>query len=206
MDTRDGLVVGAGRASVTGGVLGLASLLTVLVGEVTKGTDFMETTAAVLAGWAGFVAASLMAVGLLGVTLRYAAVLSATGRAALLVLGFAVAVTVGASSTLALVVPSLVDRMPEIVNDPPAAVPPTFIFSGLAMGICAIVLAAGLRRSGAVSRGVARLLIVAAVITMVPLPSRFFLLAFALGVLALAPQVARDMAEAQRVEAAPASA
>lgn len=203
MDTRDGIVVGAGRASLAGGVLGLASLGTVLVGEVMKGTDFMETTAALLAGWAGFVAASLMAVGLLGVAVRYAAVLSAAGRVALLVLGFATAVTVGASSTLALVVPSLVDRMPELVSDPPAGVPPTFILSGLAMGICAIVLTVGLRRSGAVSRGVARLLIVAAVIAMVPLPSRFFLLAFALGVLALTPQVARDSAEDRRVGAAP---
>ncbi len=203
MDTRDGLVVGAGRASLAGGVLGLASLVTVLVGEVTHGTDFMDTVAAGLAGWAGFLAASLMVVGLLGVAVRYAEVLSPAARVALLVLGFATAVTVGASSTLALVVPSLVDRMPELVTDPPAAVPPTFIFSGLAMGICAVVLSVGLRRSGAISRGVAGLLIVAAVLTMVPLPSRFFLLAFALGVLTLAPQTARDKVENRQVGAAP---
>lgn len=203
MDTRDGLVVGAGRASLAGGVLGLASLVTVLVGEVTKGTAFMDTAAAGLAGWAGFLAASLMVVGLLGVAVRHAAVLSPTGRVALLLLGFATAVTVGASSTLALVVPSLVDRMPELVTDPPAAVPPTFIFSGLAMGTCAVVLSVGLRRSGAISRGVAGLLIVAAVLTMVPLPSRFFLLAFALGVLTLAPQTARDKVEDRQVGAAP---
>ena len=91
MDTQDGLVVGAGRAAVAGGVLGLASLVTVLVGEVTKGTGFMDTTAAALAGWAGFLAASLMVVGLLGVAARHAAALSATGRVALLVLGFATA-------------------------------------------------------------------------------------------------------------------
>lgn len=206
MDTQDGLVVGAGRAAIAGGVLGLASLVTVLVGEVTKGADFMDTTAAALAGWAGFLAGSLMVVGLMGVAVRHLQVLTAPGRVAMLVLGFATAVTVGASSTLALVVPSLVDRMPEIVNDPPAAVPPTFILSGLVMGICAIVLAVGLRRAGAVSRGVAGLLTVAAVITMVPLPSRFFLLAFALGVLALAPQVARGEVEARQVDPAPAPA
>lgn len=194
MDTQDGLVVGAGRAAVAGGVLALVSLVTVLVGEVTKGADFMETTAAALAGWAGFVAGSLMVVGLLGVAVRYAAVLSGAGRAALLVLGFATAITVGASSTLALVVPALVDRLPEIVNDPPAAVPPTFIFSGLVMGICALVLAVGLRRAGAAPRGVIALLMVGAVLTMVPLPSRFFLLSFALGALALVPgeRTARD--------------
>lgn len=205
MDTQDGLVVGAGRASVAGAVLGLGSLVTVLVGEVTKGTDFMYTTAAALAGWAGFLASALVVVGLLGVAVRYGSVLSGAGRVALLVLGFATAVTVGASSTLALVVPSIVDRLPEIMSDPPAAVPPTFIFSGLAMGICAIVLAVGLRRAGAVSRGGSTLLIVAAVLTMVPLPSRFFLLAFALGVLALAPEAVPHTRSA-RSEAATAPA
>ncbi len=206
MGTQDGLVVGAGRAAVAGGVLGLASLVTVLVGEVTKGTGFMDTTAAALTGWAGYVAASLMSVGLLGVAARHAAVLPAAGRVALLVLSFATAVTVGASSTLALVVPSLVDRMPELVTEPPAAVPPTFILSGLVMGVCAIVLSTSLSRSGAISRGVARLLVVGAVLTMVPLPSRFFLLAFALGVVALAPQTTRDKAEEQQVGAAPVPA
>ena len=55
------------------------------------------------------------------------------------------------------------------------------------MGICTIVLAVGLRRAGVTSKGITTLLLVGAVITMVPLPSRFFMLSFALGALALAP-------------------
>lgn len=188
MNGNDGLALGAGRAAIAGGVLGLGSLVAVLVGEGTKGTDFMGTPAAALAGWAGFVASALLMVGLVGVAVRFGAVLAGAGRAALLVLSFATAMTVGASSTLALVVPALVDRMPELVSDPPAAVPPTFIFSGLVMGVCAIVLAVGLRRTGAAPRGVTTLLIVGAVLSMVPLPSRFFLLALAVGLLlVLAP-------------------
>lgn len=205
MDRQDEFVVAAGRAAVVGGVLALGSLVTVLAGEATKGTDFMETSAAVFAGWAGFVSSALLVVGLLGVAARYSGVLSSAGRWALLVLGLATALTVGASSTLALVVPALVDHAPELVNDPPAAVPPTFIFSGLVMGICAIVLAVGLRRSGALSRGVFILLVVGAVLTMVPLPSRFFLLAFALGALALAPSGVTGRVE-RRADAAPAPA
>jgi hypothetical protein len=80
--------------------------------------------------------------------------------------------------------------VPELVSDPPAAVPPTFIFSGVVMGICGIVLAVGLRRAAVAPRAVTTLLIVAAVITMVPLPSRFFLLSVAVGLLALAPATA----------------
>lgn len=179
------LVAGAGRAAIAGGVLGLASLAVALTGEITRGEDFMGTVAAQLAGWAGFVASALLVVGLLGAAVRYAAVLSGAGRWALLMLGFATAMTVGASSTLALVVPTLADEAPALVNEPPAAVPPTFIFSGLVMGVCAIVLAVGLRRAGAVRPAVSTLLIVGAVVTMVPLPSRFFLLAFAVGLLTL---------------------
>lgn len=192
MNGTEGLVRGAGRTAIAGGVLGLASLVTVLAGEASQGEDFMGTTGAALAGWAGFAAGALLVVGLIGVAVRYADVLTAAGRLSLLGLGFASAVTVGASATLALVVPTLADRAPALVEDPPAGVPPTFIFSGLVMGISAIVLALGLRRSGAAPTAATTLLLVGAVVTMVPLPSRFFLLAFAVGLLALAPAERRE--------------
>ncbi|UMG91518.1 hypothetical protein [Nocardioides sp. TF02-7] len=133
-DTPPGLVRSAGRAALGGGVLGLVSLVVVIAGETRDGSGFMSTTAAALAGWAGFVAAALLVVGLIGLAVRHAGVLPAAGRGALLLLGLATALTVGASSTLALVVPTLADRAPDLVEDPPTAVPPTFIFSGLVMG------------------------------------------------------------------------
>ena len=197
MDGTQGLVAGAGRAAVVGGVLGLGSLVAVLAGEVREGESFMGTTVAQLAGWAGFVASALLVVGLLGVAVRYGSLLSGAGRGALLVLGFATAITVGASSTLALVVPTLADKAPELVSEPPAAVPPTFILSGLMMGVCAIVLAVGLRRTGAAPGPVTALMIAGGVVTMVPLPSRFFLLAVAVGLLALAPAKLRGEARDQ---------
>lgn len=178
----------AGWMSMAGGALGLVSVVLVIGGELLQGADrFMGSGAAQLAGWAGFVSAALLAVGLIGLGARYASVLSRGGQVALLLLGGATAVAVGAASTLALVVPTLAESAPGLVEEPPAAVPPTFVLSGLLMGICAIVVAVGLRRAGAAPRFATRLLIVAAVVTMVPLPSRYFLLAAAVGLLALVP-------------------
>lgn len=155
----------------------------------------MSAPGAAAAGWASFVSAALLAVGLLGLAVRYTSALGRAGRAALLGLGFATAMTIGATSTLALVVPDLLDRMPEIVNEPPAAVPPTFILSGLVSGVCAIALGRSLRRAGVRGPGT-MLLFVGAVVTMVPLPSRFFVLAVAVGVLLLIPDHrSRDVVE-----------
>lgn len=188
MNGVDSTVRAAGTAAVAGGVLGVAALGAVILGETTRGADaFMGSGTAQLAGWASFAGAGLLAVGLMGLAVRYAAGLSAVGRAALLLLGFATAVTAGAMGTLALVVPALADRAPEIASEPPVAVPATFILSGFASGICALVVAFGLRRSDAASKAVTTLLMVGAVVSMVPLPSRFFLLALAVGVLLLAP-------------------
>jgi hypothetical protein len=182
-----GFVRGAGLASLGGGVLGLGALVTVLVLEADTGGEMMSGLGAMASGWAAFVAAALLSVGLLGVAARYLGVLSAAGRVALAVLGFATAITVGATATLALVVPHLLDRMPGFVADPPAVVPPTFILSGLASGVCAIIIAVSLRRAGVRGIGV-NLLFVGAVLTMVPLPARFFMLAFAVAALLLSEQ------------------
>lgn len=200
VEGEDALVRGAGIAAVVGGTLALAALVTVFVIEARSGGEMMGSTAATAAGWSSFLAACLLAVGLLGLAVRYTPVLSGAGRIALLVLGFATAVTVGAASTLALVVPDLVARMPQIVDDPPAAVPPTFILSGFVSGIAAVVVAVSLRRAGRGGAGTT-LLLVGAVITMAPLPSRFFMLALAVGVLLLAPAQRRsttDLPSARR--------
>lgn len=182
----------AGRSAIVAGVLGLVSLVAVIAGEVSLGMDgFAESGLAIAAGWSAFAASALLVVGLLGLGVRYVDLLSAAGRTALLVLTLATAVTVGATSTMALVVPAAAQRAPDLVANPPMVVPPTFIFSGLVMGICGLVIVTGMRRAGLLSRGGTWLLTTGSVLAMLPLPSRFFLLAFAVGVVVLAPVAAR---------------
>lgn len=173
------------HAAFTAGALGLVALVIVLGGEATQGTDFMGSGLAEVTGWIAFTSACLLVLGIAGLAARYGDHLTATGRAALSVLTVATAATVGATATLALVVPALVERAPDIADNPPASVPAVFILSGLAMGAGGLVLARDLR--GAVSRGTMTLLVVASVVAMVPLPSRFFLLAFAVAVLLGSP-------------------
>ena len=89
---------------------------------------------------------ALIVVALVGVALTWAGVLSRVGSAALLGLVAATATTVGAAGTLALIVPTLNDVAPELATAPPAAVPATFILSGVAMGgIAGLTLALSLR-------------------------------------------------------------
>lgn len=171
-----------------GGVLATIALITVLVIEALATDGRMSAAGATAAGWASFLAAAFLIVGLLGLTVRYVGILPTIGRTALLALGFATAITIGATSTLALVVPTLLGRMPDLVDNPPPAIPLTFIISGLISGICAIILAVSLRRAGVRGTGT-NLLFLAAVLTMVPLPSRFFMLSIAVGVLLLTPRV-----------------
>lgn len=182
-DNRSALVGATRQAATGGGILAAASLVMVLGGEIAWGEDFMGSRLAVVAGWAGFAGACLLVLGLGGVFVEYAATLGRGGRFALLVLTAATTVMVGAASTLAVVVPTLVDRAPQIAQDPPTAVPATFVLSGLVMGVSGLLLAVSLRRAGLVSGRVTTLLALASVVTIVPLPSRFFLLAFAVAAL-----------------------
>lgn len=186
-----------GRAAMIGGVAGLTSLIVVLAGEISQGEAFMGTDLAAITGFLGFMGACLLVLGLVGLNVRYSASLGKVGQTALLVLTFASTVMAGVASILALIVPDVATRFPEFNESPPPAVPATFIISGLVMGISALVLAFALRRSVGLSRRLFTLLVIAAVVTIVPLPSRYFLLSVAVAALLLldVPQAARARSE-----------
>ena len=177
----DTIVTTARRAALAAALTGLAAGGLVIGGEITQGEDFMGSPFAVAGGWLGFVSPALIVVALIGLTVRWARQLSRTGGAALLVLAFATATTVGAAATLALVVPALADVAPDLAVSPPAVVPATFILSGLVMAVSGITLAVALRPH--LTKGQFRLLVIGSLVGMLPLPSRSFLLAFALAAL-----------------------
>lgn len=168
----------ARTAAIAAGAIGLVAATLAIGGEVTQGTDFMGSPLAAVAGWLSFASPALLVVALVGVAVRWSGHLGRGGATALLVLAFATAATVGAAATLALIVPALVDIAPEMAVSPPAAVPATFILSGLVMAASSICLAFALRPH--LTKGQFRLLVAGSVVAMLPLPSRSFLLAFAL--------------------------
>ena len=169
------------RAASAAGALATIGLVGVVAGEVVVGSDFMETASAQLLGWCGFAAACALVLGVAGLGGRLS---TAREHAwwSLLLLG--TAVTTGGAATLALVVPTLADRAPELATDPPAAVPATFIVSGIVMGVSGIALTLRVRAAvPTLPQPVFLLMLVGSVVAILPLPSRFFLLAF--GVAAL---------------------
>lgn len=169
----------ARSAALAAGVLATLSLVGVLVGETVLGEDFLGSVPAHLLGWASFAAAVALVLGIAGIGVSLVSVGSSTMAHAWAVLMLATVTATGAAATLALVVPAVAARFPELAADPPAAVPATFLLSGLVMGVAGVVLGVRLRRAvPELPRRTANLFIVGSVVALVPLPSRYFLLAF----------------------------
>jgi hypothetical protein len=182
-------------------VTGLLSLVAVIGGEVIVGTDFMSTPLAAVAAWLGFASACLLVLGVTGLLATVGRDAGAGARKALFGMQLAATVMAGAAATLPVVVVGIVDRAPEVVNEPPTAVPATFILAGFAIGISGIALAVLLRRRDVFSAKLTTFLVVASVVAIVPLPSRQFLVGFAVAALLAAVQrVGRARPEPQRIE------
>lgn len=166
-------------AALAGGIVATVSMVGVLVGEFGMGEDFMGSAPAQLLGWATFAAAGALVLGIAGIGAAGARSLSAAMTGAWAVLLLATVAATGGAATLALVVPTIAERLPELAADPPASVPATFIISGLVMGVAGVALGLGLRRAAPeLPRWTVNLFIVGSVVAIVPLPSRYFLLAF----------------------------
>jgi hypothetical protein len=179
---------------LAGGVLATLSMVGVIVGEIAQGEDFMGSVTAQLLGWGGFAAACALVLGVAGLGVALAPVLTRGLSRVWAVLMLATATATGAAATLALVVPALADQAPDLATDPPAAVPATFILSGLVMGVSGVLLGLGLRRAVPdLPRWTVNVFVVGSVVAILPLPSRYFLLAF--GVAAVLAQLQRPAVE-----------
>jgi hypothetical protein len=201
-DRTDPLVHTARSAATAAGVTGLLSLVGVIGGEVMVGTtDFMGSPLATVTAWLGFASACLLVLGVTGLLATVGRDAGTGARRALVGMQLAATVTAGAAATLPLVVVGIVDRAPELVDEPPTAVPATFILAGFALGVSGIALAVLLRRRAAFSARLTTFLLVASVVTIVPLPSRQFLVGFAVAaLLATVQRAALAAPAARRVE------
>lgn len=173
------VVAVARRAALGAGVTGVLSLVGVIGGEVAMGEDFVGSALSVAAGWLGFVSTCLLALGITGLLALPALTGSRGARGAAWVMQLAATVMGGAAATLPLVVVETHERYPELMNDPPAVVPATYILSGLMLAVAGVALAVALRRSGTVPTRLTTFLIAASVVSAVPAPTRHFLVAFA---------------------------
>lgn len=176
--TRTGRIAG-----LLSGATGLVSLVLVLGTETTSGDDMTSGSLGLLivAGSLTFASACLLVVAVMGLASGWGGSVSRSGAAVMGVMGLAAAAGAAAASTVALVVPVLVDRMPDLVENPPAAVPALFLVSGAVLGLTGLVTA--LQWRSHLPRRTFLLLVVASVVCLVPLPSRSFLLGFAFAAL-----------------------
>lgn len=181
-------LTGTGRiAGLLAGATGLVSLVLVLGTETTSGEDMTSGSPGMLllAGSLTFASAALLVVAVMGLASGWGGSVSRAGAIVLGVMGLAAAASAAAASTVALVVPVLVARMPDLVENPPAAIPALFLVSGAVLGLSGLVTAFLWRSQ--VSRSRFLLLVGASIVCLVPLPSRSFLLGFAFAALLATP-------------------
>lgn len=173
----------AQKAALGAGITGALSVVGVIGGEVAMGEDFVGSLLSVVAGWLGFASTCLLALGITGLLVWPALTSGRGARGSAWVMQFATTVMGGCAATLPLVVVGTHERFPELVNEPPVAVPATYILSGLTLAVAGIALAVALRRSGAVPTKLTTFLIAGSIVTAVPAPTRHFVVAFAVAAL-----------------------
>lgn len=165
---------------ILGGILGTLSLVSVFTGEASMGSGFAGSSQATLTGWASFGGSIAVLAALTGLFVATGAQARAGAAAAFLFALLGGIVSVAANGTLALVVPTLAERLPDLIANPPTAIPAATILGGLTMAAGGVCLAVSLGRSGLLASGRRSFLVVAFVVAGAPLPSRTFLLGFAL--------------------------
>lgn len=173
----------ARRAAFASGLTGLLGLVAVVGGEVGFGRDFIGTPLAAAAGWTDFASTCLLVLGVTGLLASPVVAGVAGARRAAWAMQLAATLMAGAAATLPLVVVGTHERYPDLVDEPPVAVPATYILAGFALAAAGIALAVALRRAGSAPGRTTTFLVAASVVAMVPLPAKHFLLAFAVAAL-----------------------
>jgi hypothetical protein len=196
------LVRWSGPACVAAGVLAVATLV---LFAVVVGSGTISEAATSPAFYAPTVAALgstvLLLVGLVGLFVRQAGELGTLGLAGFLVGLVGTALAAGGQWTYVFVLPYLAERAPALADASSGSVVAGFMLSYLVMAAGWLLFAVASLKTRVFPRWAVALLIVGAVVTLLPMPSRTLLLGVAvacLGVTLVRPGRAADPALASR--------
>lgn len=113
----------------------------------------------------------------------------ASAPVAVLVAGVGTVLAAGGAWAQLVLLPVLAERAPEIAEQGDGLLTAAYVVSFLSAGVGWLLVGLRLRADDGLSRGAVRLLLAGAVLTLLPLPSRWFLVAVAVSLLAAAPVV-----------------
>ncbi len=175
----------AGRfGAVASAPLGAASLAMMVAFEATGAS--MSSSLAIAAGVAGLAATVALLLGLVWLHHATSDRMAGRGAGAMVVALVGAALTVGAVWSLVFVAPSLDARHPGLIDVPFPGVVAGYIVSHALLGVGVLAWALVARRTGAIPRGAATLMIIGGVLCVTPLPARYLVVAVGLLVVARA--------------------
>jgi hypothetical protein len=181
------LVRWGGLATLASALLAILSFVLYLV--VVGGSRISEaatSTAFFLPSGAQLLAMVLLLVGLVALFARQAEVFGALGLAGFLLALIGTTMAAGALWSQVFVVPHLAQAAPEVADRGAGSVLAGYLLSFLLFGVGWLVFGVAMLRTRAFPRWAVILLIVGAVISILPLPSRALILEIAAGCLGFA--------------------
>ena len=185
----------AALASALLAVLSLVLYLIVVGGD--RISEAATSAAFFLPSGAQLLAMVLLLVGLVALYVRQAEMFGPLGMTGFLLALLGTTLAAGASWSQVFVVPSLAEAAPSIADEGQGSVLAGFLLSFLLFGVGWILFGMAMLRTGLFPRWAVILLIVGAVISILPLPSRALILQIAVAYLGFALLTGRGVSEQQ---------
>ena len=176
-------------------VLSLLLLLAALAVHGSEVSDLARSPLGALSSAVALVSVGLLLLGLVHLALTAPGLQDRIGMWAVLAAGFGTLLLVGGTWSLLVVLPALAVEAPALAREGTALVSAGYIVSFLATGLGWLLVALRLRGSTVLSSGQSALLLAGSVLMVVPLPSRWFVLALAVTLVARTPVPAVPAAE-----------
>ncbi len=185
--TENSLTTTARQGAVLAGPAAVLSLLLLAAALAVLGDDVGAVSRSVLGATSGvlaLVSVALLMLGLVHLTVTAPALQTGPGRTAVLAAGAGTLLLAGGAWSQLVVLPALADAAPRMAEQGHPLVTAAYLVTFLAAGAGWLMVALRLRRTAEVSRLHVRLLLAGAVLMVPPLPTRWFLLAVAVTLLA----------------------